>query len=291
MIRPPLDPRGFAPGLFASTAIHAALMALLFIFAAGSDPLHLRNGDESCITAFLVTGTGSAAAKPAAVPDRAPLSPRRAVTVHGVAEPDRQPREQAPPAQQEAQPETPALRLQDEPEVEGQKGGVAAEAVSSSATIPETGDTEVGTDPGLALSLPAEGEAQTGNGKNPPVSPQEGTAEPRTGGEAVPPKDADAVPRYGDNVLPVYPPLARLRGYQGVTTLLVEVLADGRTGHVRVGKSAGHEILDRAALDAVRTWRFEPGWKDGRPVAMSVAVPVRFMLKGTSILVKTDQRR
>jgi len=96
------------------------------------------------------------------------------------------------------------------------------------------------------------------------------------------PKDADAVPRYGDNARPAYPPLARLRGYQGVVVLFVEVLVDGRVGQVGIRRSAGHEILDRAALEAVRTWRFEPGRKEGRAVTMSVEVPVRFVLNGNS---------
>lgn len=110
-------------------------------------------------------------------------------------------------------------------------------------------------------------------------------------GGVSPPKDADAVPRYGDNVLPAYPPLARLRGYQGVAVLFVEVLADGRVGEVAIKRSAGHEILDRTALEAVRSWRFDPGRRNGRPVAMLVDVPVRFTLKGPSTLVKLDERR
>jgi periplasmic protein TonB len=82
-----------------------------------------------------------------------------------------------------------------------------------------------------------------------------------------------------------------LRGYQGVAVLSVEVLADGRVGQVGIRHSTGHEILDRTALETVRTWRFEPGRREGRPVAMSVAVPVRFVLKGNSTLVKMDDRR
>ncbi|MBU4371409.1 MAG: energy transducer TonB [Proteobacteria bacterium] len=110
---------------------------------------------------------------------------------------------------------------------------------------------------------------------------QEGAGETRQeGGGVWPPKDADAVPRYGDNGRLAYPPLARLRGYQGVVVLLVEVLVDGRVGQVGIRRSDGHEILDRAALEAVRTWRFEPGRKEGRAVTMSVEVPVRFVLNG-----------
>jgi protein TonB len=63
-----------------------------------------------------------------------------------------------------------------------------------------------------------------------------------------------------------------------VVVLFVEVLADGRVGQMGIKRSAGHDILDRAALEAVGTWRFEPGRKEGRAVAMSVEVPVRFVL-------------
>jgi protein TonB len=65
-----------------------------------------------------------------------------------------------------------------------------------------------------------------------------------------------------------------------VVVLLVEVLADGRVGQVKIKRSAGYEILDRAALEAVKTWRFDPGRREGRAVTMSVEVPVRFVLNG-----------
>jgi protein TonB len=64
--------------------------------------------------------------------------------------------------------------------------------------------------------------------------------------------------------------------------LFVEVLVDGRVGQMGIRRSAGHEILDRAALETVRTWRFEPGRKEGQAVTMSVEVPVRFVLNGNS---------
>ena len=127
------------------------------------------------------------------------------------------------------------------------------------------------------------GEISGGDGAGAHASWRKGTGEsPLEGSGVGPPKDADAVPRYGDNACPAYPPLARLRGYQGVVVLFVEVLVDGRVGQVGIRRSAGHEILDRAALEAVRTWRFEPGRKEGRTVTMSVEVPVRFVLNGNS---------
>ncbi len=88
-----------------------------------------------------------------------------------------------------------------------------------------------------------------------------------------------AEPVYASNPSPRYPRLARQRGWQGVVVLEVFVDAGGRAGEVRVGESCGHGLLDRAALDAVREWRFAPGQEAGRPVAMWVRVPVRFELR------------
>ena len=71
---------------------------------------------------------------------------------------------------------------------------------------------------------------------------------------------------------------------------MVEVLADGGAGRVEIRSSAGHDILDRAALEAVRTWKFEPGIREWRAVTMSVEVPVRFVLRGVPALVRNDSR-
>jgi TonB family protein len=87
-----------------------------------------------------------------------------------------------------------------------------------------------------------------------------------------------AVPRYGENMPPVYPAIARRRGYEGVVMLSAEVLVDGTVGNLKIKKSSGYNILDRSALETVRKWKFEPGKKMGYPVTMYVEVPVRFVL-------------
>jgi protein TonB len=70
----------------------------------------------------------------------------------------------------------------------------------------------------------------------------------------------------------------RRLGIQGTTLLRVHVLADGRIGDVLVERSAGHSDLDRAAMDAVRRWRFEPARRGDDAVAMWVLLPVEFRL-------------
>ncbi len=53
--------------------------------------------------------------------------------------------------------------------------------------------------------------------------------------------------------------------------------ADGRPPQIRVVGSLGM-WLDEKAIEAVRNWKFEPGKKDGHPVATDIAVEVEFHL-------------
>ena len=88
-----------------------------------------------------------------------------------------------------------------------------------------------------------------------------------------------ARPLGGYQTRPRYPESARRAGIQGVTRLRFEVLATGRVGRVLVEESAGFEDLDRAAVEAVKTWRFQPARRGDRPVPVWVTLPVRFELK------------
>jgi len=87
-----------------------------------------------------------------------------------------------------------------------------------------------------------------------------------------------AAPRYLENTTPDYPAIARMRGYEGIVLLAVEIFPDGRVGRLKIKTTSGYAVLDRSALEAVKTWRFDPGRKLGKPVMMWVDVPVRFVL-------------
>ena len=89
----------------------------------------------------------------------------------------------------------------------------------------------------------------------------------------------EASPLYRVNPPPAYPLSARRRGYQGMVILEVLVGYSGRVVDLRLAQSSGHGVLDDAALEAVKTWRFIPGSRDGLPVDMWVRVPVRFELR------------
>jgi len=89
------------------------------------------------------------------------------------------------------------------------------------------------------------------------------------GGVTAPRAIYDPDPEYSDE--------ARKAKYQGVVVLWVVVGTDGLPKDVRVARSLGLG-LDEKALDAVRKWRFEPARMDGRPVAVQLNIEVSFRL-------------
>lgn len=69
-------------------------------------------------------------------------------------------------------------------------------------------------------------------------------------------------------VEPIYPPAARATRLQGTVVLDAVILKDGSVSDVTVVKSA-NPMFDKAAMDALRQWRFTPGQQD---VIMSLTV-------------------
>jgi protein TonB len=88
-----------------------------------------------------------------------------------------------------------------------------------------------------------------------------------------------AIPIYDKNPSPEYPLIARRRGFQGTVVLEVMVDRNGRVGDLKVLKSSGYKVLDRAASASVRDWIFKPAIKGNEKIEMWVRVPVRFKLK------------
>jgi periplasmic protein TonB len=76
---------------------------------------------------------------------------------------------------------------------------------------------------------------------------------------------------------PEYSEEARKAKYQGTVVLWVVVGPDGRPHDIRVQRTLGMG-LDEKAIEAVRTWKFEPARKDGQPVAVQINIEVNFRL-------------
>ena len=79
-----------------------------------------------------------------------------------------------------------------------------------------------------------------------------------------------------------YPLAARRMGIQGRVVLNVEVLAEGVAGQINVQQSSGHEVLDQAALEAVKHWRFIAARRGGEPYTRWFTVPIQFSLQGNT---------
>jgi protein TonB len=87
-----------------------------------------------------------------------------------------------------------------------------------------------------------------------------------------------AKPRYRTNPKPDYPLPSLRRREEGVVLLNVLVQTNGTPAAITLNRSCGHPLLDRAALEAVRRWTFEPARAAGSPVSSLVVIPVRFSL-------------
>jgi len=87
-----------------------------------------------------------------------------------------------------------------------------------------------------------------------------------------------ATPRYRSNPRPEYPLASKRRHEEGTVQVTVTVGPDGRALRVSLLKGSSHPLLDQAAIDAVRTWAFEPARASGLAVTSEVVVPVRFSL-------------
>ena len=78
-------------------------------------------------------------------------------------------------------------------------------------------------------------------------------------------------------VEPEYSEEARKAKYQGTVVLYVEVDASGHARNLRVVRSLGLG-LDEKAIEAVKKWKFKPGYKDGKPVTVAATIEVNFRL-------------
>ena len=86
------------------------------------------------------------------------------------------------------------------------------------------------------------------------------------------------VAAYLDNPPPAYPQSSKRLGETGTVLLRVRVSALGRAESVELERSSGYTRLDRAAMDAVRKWKFVPAKQGDEAVPAFVLVPLNFEL-------------
>lgn len=77
---------------------------------------------------------------------------------------------------------------------------------------------------------------------------------------------------------PVYPPRCLRMGIEGVVKVRVLVGENGKPQEITLSKSSGDSSLDRAAMEAIEDWVFNPATRNGLPIRAWVVVPVAFTL-------------
>ena len=79
---------------------------------------------------------------------------------------------------------------------------------------------------------------------------------------------------------PTYPAISRRMGEEGKLVLRVELDESGFIDFAHVIDSSGYERLDKAALEAVKSWQCRPSMRNGQPVRAVALQPFNFVLQG-----------
>jgi TonB family protein len=136
----------------------------------------------------------------------------------------------------------------------------------------------------MSLVLAAHGQTQppasTGLANNPSFGNEVGGEAFRVGGGVSAP-----IPIFSPD--PEYSEEARKAKLQGSCVLWLIVGRDGKPRDIRVARTPLGHGLDEKAMEAVEKWRFNPAYKDGKPVAVQINVEVNFHLNG-KVGIKSD---
>jgi periplasmic protein TonB len=140
---------------------------------------------------------------------------------------------------------------------------------------PETASPGTGTDPSAIPSIEGVSDGLGLVIGGAPVAMQ--APEPPRPSGPIRVADLPVTPRKISDARPIYPEFARSARKEG--TVILEAVLDttGRVTQLRVIKS--EPLLDLAAVDAVKQWRYTPSLYGGRPVSVLMTITVRFTLQ------------
>jgi|GEM_PF-3375189 len=181
---------------------------------------------------------------------------------------------------QENLPEETMNQAENEPKSENKSEATETDVVPLEQVIRISETIEQGLTEPLKLGVEFEPHLRALEGT--PV--QEGLHEGRPDGTA--PKKAGDGKRYAfeapvliESVKPLYPVWASEQGMEG--TVIVKMLVDteGRVIDVEVVKTSGYRILDEAAIEAVKQYKFLPSKRDGHPVKVWVEQEIIFKIE------------
>jgi protein TonB len=104
----------------------------------------------------------------------------------------------------------------------------------------------------------------------PPPPPPPPSAPVRVGGSI-------KTPQKTRDIKPVYPPIAQSARVQGIVIIEATIGPDGSVRDAKVLR--GQPLLNEAALEAVRQWKYTPTLLNGVPVPVIMTVTVTFTLQ------------
>ena len=147
-----------------------------------------------------------------------------------------------------------------------------APVVASSGVAPDAGREGSSGQPGVPGGIDTTGggaieEIGAPSAPSPPPPPPPTPIRPHGGIRA---------PEKIVHVAPLYPALARASRVQGIVIIEATIDSRGNVESARVLRSVA--LLDQAALDAVRQWKFTPTLLNGVAVPIIMTVTVNFML-------------
>lgn len=285
-----------------SAALHAAALAAMLFWPEREDAPQ-PGGPEGVALIFEDTEARGAVPDPAGAapaPREAGTAPEGPMPPPGLAEADAPPEQDSaplavppdaaepPPPLRLAEPEAPVLAERATP-VEASAPPDPAPAVAEAAeplpppppAPPAEPPPAAGPQRLAALApSPSAGPAPARPGPE-PIRLNAGAAalpDPSAGARAMGAVTPPAAAPGERNAPPDYPAESRRRGEEGVVRLTLRIGSDGRVESAEVTGSSGYPALDRAALDAVRRWRFRPAVQAGLPVAASLGTAVHFRL-------------
>lgn len=88
--------------------------------------------------------------------------------------------------------------------------------------------------------------------------------------------DNEVVPLV--RIPPRYPRMAARRGIEGVVTVSFTITKNGQVSDPVVVKAKPENVFDKAALEAIKQWKFKPKLVDGKPVERRATQQIEFKL-------------
>lgn len=199
----------------------------------------------------------------AVAPDILP-TPRRALAFYQPARIDIQLPPPPPVARAAVAPRGPALPVSTDAAPVIPPAAIMPETWSDAVAIGPPGITD-GLRPGIGVDS---GTAAIAPPAPPPTAPPPGPVRLHRGIDA---------PQKTVNVAPQYPDLARRAKVSGL--VIIEAVIDAAGNVTAAQVLRGHPMLDQAALDAVRRWKFTAARLNGDAIPVVMTVTVDFRLQ------------